>query len=99
MDRVYKGAFRAFRADLKELSIGFSRIDSTTDWNRLRIAPLSKHVDALEAILRSKRFAHEIMRLKRGVSMFHSDLVYLRLNIRELRKTLELAQRSSPRKP
>lgn len=97
VDRVYKGAFRDFRADLEELREGFARIDSRTDWNGLRIEPLLKHVDSLEAVLRSKQFAREISRLRRGVSMFHSDLVYLRHNVRELRKTLHLAQASSDR--
>ncbi len=97
VDRVYKGAFRSFRTDLIELRDGFARTDSKTDWNRLRIEPLLKHVDSLEAILKSKRFAGEVSRLRRGVPMFHSDLVYLRLNIRELRKTLDLAQRASAR--
>lgn len=99
VDRVYKGAFRAFRADLQELREGFARIKkSGTDWNRLRIEPLVKHVETLEAILRSKRFAGEVSRLKRGVSMFHSDLVYLRHNIRELQKLLDHTQRASERK-
>ncbi len=97
VDRVYKGAFRDFRADLKELREGFVRIDSRTDWNGLRIEPLLKHVDSLESVLRSKPFAREISRLRRGVSMFHSDLVYLRHNVRELRKTLRLAKTSSDR--
>ena len=97
VDRVYKGAFRWFRAELEDLRDGFARIESKTDWDRLRIEPLMKHVDSLEAIMKSKRFAGEVARLRRGVSMFHSDLVYLRHNIRELRETLRLAQKASAR--
>lgn len=97
MDRVYKGAFRSFRAELEELRDGFAQIESKSDWNRLRVEPLMKHVDSLEAIMKSKRFSGEVSRLRRGVSMFHSDLVYFRDNIRELRKILRLAQRASER--
>lgn len=97
VDRVYKGAFRTFRAQLRDLKHGFASAGSKTDWTLLRIEPLLKHVDALEAILKSKRFAWEVSRLRRGVSMFHSDLVYLRHNIRELEKTLKAVRRSSVR--
>ena len=34
-------------------------------------------------------FAKEYSRLRRGVVMFHSDLVYLRDNVKALEKTLE----------
>ncbi len=95
VDRVYKGAFRSFRAELEDLRDGFLRSGTRTDWNRLRIEPLLRHVGSLETILKSKRFAGEVSRLRRGVSMFHSDLVYLRLNVRELRKILNLARARS----
>lgn len=86
-----------FRAELEELSDGFARIEVKTDWTRLRIEPLLNHVDLLETVMRSKRFEGEVSRLRRRVSMFHSDLVYLRDNIRELRKTLRFAQRTCER--
>ena len=95
VDRVYKESFRGFQADLRELRQGFARLDPKTDWNRLRIGPLLKHVDSLDPIIQSKRFAKELSRLTRGVAMFHSDLVYLRQNIQELRRTLCLAQKAS----
>jgi hypothetical protein len=97
VDRVYKGAFAAFRADLQGLKKGFASLKPKTDWNRLRIEPLLQHVDALEAIVKSKRFESEASRLRRGVSMFHSDLVYLRHNIRELKEALRLERNSSGR--
>ncbi len=99
VDRVYKGAFSSFRAELEDLRAGFVRFGTETDWTHLRIEPLLKHIDSLENILKSKRFAGEVSRLRRGVAMFHSDLVYLRLNVRELRKILALAQESSRPKP
>lgn len=95
VDRVYKGAFSSFRTELEELRAGFVRFETKTDWIRLRIEPLLKHIETLESIVRSKRFSREVSRLTRGVAMFHSDLVYLRLNIRELRKILSLARKSS----
>ncbi len=95
VDRVYKGAFSSLRAELEGLRDGFLKFETRTDWTRLRIEPLLKHLDSLENILRSKRFAGEVSRLRRGVSMFHSDLVYLRLNVRELRKILNLARARS----
>ena len=97
VDRAYKGAFHAFRAELEDLKAGFAAIEPKTDWTRLRIEPLLKHVGSLEGILKSKRFAGEVSRLRRGVSMFRSDLVYLRHNIRELRETLRVAQRAADR--
>ena len=95
VDRVYREAFRGFRVQLTELEDGFARIEASTDWIRLRIEPLLKHVDSLEGIIKSKRFSAEVERLKGGVSMFHSDLVYLRHNIRELEETLRRARRAS----
>lgn len=97
VDRVHKGAFSGFRADLEELREDFTRIDSKKDWNRLRVEPLLNHVDSLEALIRSKRFATEVPRLRRGVSMFHSDLIYLRQNILELRRAFRLAQKTYER--
>lgn len=89
VDRVYKGAIPEFKARLVEMRKEFASVPSKTDWNRLRVEPLLQHVTSLEAILRSKRHATQIARLTRGVSMFHSDLVYIQHNLRELEKTLE----------
>lgn len=95
VDRAYKGAIPAFRTALEELEGEFSRIRSETDWNRLRVEPLLHHVESLEAILKSRRFAGETSRLRRGVPMFRSDLVYLRENVNELKKTLRFEKRAS----
>jgi hypothetical protein len=95
VDRAYKGAIPTFRTTLEELKGEFSNVRSKTDWNRLRVEPLLKHVASLEAILRSKRFAREISRLRRGMPMFHSDLVYLRENVKELQSTLRREKKAS----
>jgi len=95
VDRVHKKAFRGFRTDLLELRRGFARLDGKTDRNKLGIEPLLKHVDSLDTIITAKRFAKELSRLPRGVPMFHSDLVYLSLNIRELRRTWLPARKAS----
>lgn len=97
VDRAYKGALPAFRTALKELQLGFSKVRPKTDWNRLRVVPLLKHVDSLEAVLKSRRFAREISRLSRGVPMFHSDLVYLRENVKELESALRRERKASER--
>ncbi len=97
VDRAYKGAIPAFRESLDELEREFGKVESRTDWVRLRIEPLRRHVESLEAILRSRRFSGEIERLRRGVPMFHSDLVYLRENVIELRAALRREQRAALR--
>lgn len=67
----------------------FSSLDSGTDWTRLRVEPLLRHTEALENLLNSPDFSNEFSRLQKGVVMFHSDLVYLRENVRALENTLE----------
>jgi hypothetical protein len=88
VDRVYKSDIPAAVAALEALRESFSRIDSPTDWASLRIDPLLAHARSLERVLKSKRFAAEAGRLRRGVSMFRSDLVYLRENVKALRAEL-----------
>ena len=63
------------------------------------IEPLLEHVKFLERLLRSPKFARETARLRRGVVMFHSDLVYLRENVKALRAILKLEKRFHPRPP
>jgi hypothetical protein len=94
VDRVYKGAIPEFLSKLEKIRKGFAAIPTKTDWNRLRVVPLLKHAESLEAVLKSKRHAAQISRLTRGVSMFHSDLVYLQHNLRELERTLERERRA-----
>jgi hypothetical protein len=89
MDRVYKTDIPAIRKALIELKAEFAEIESVTDWYHLRIEPLLKHAGSLERLLRSPRFAKEVSRLRRGVVMFHSDLVYFRQNLQSLRMILE----------
>lgn len=92
VDRVYKSALPAMRKDLAHLREEFSNLSgysARTDWIRLRIDPLLKHVESLEQLMISSEFSREFSRLRKGVVLFHSDLVYLRENIRGLQKLLE----------
>jgi hypothetical protein len=95
VDRVYKRDIPELRKALESLRAEFAALQSTTNWTKLRIDPILTHAAALEQRLRSPIFAREVMRLNRGVSMFHSDLVYLRENVRELKRTLVFEQRKS----
>lgn len=99
VDRVYKGAIPKFRSELEEVREGFAALPTTIDWNRLRVEPLLSHVSALEAVLESRRHAAQITRLTRGVSMFHSDLVYLSHNLKELQKILDREMKRFDRHP
>jgi len=98
VDRVYKAALPRLRADLEKLREEFSRLRSTkTNWIELRIEPLLRHLDSLEQLLRSKKYSREFSRLRKGVVLFHSDLVYLRENVKELEKLLQSEKRFSKR--
>jgi hypothetical protein len=88
MDRSYKEDIPKARRALAELKKEFSALASTTDWTKLRIEPLLDHVKSLERLLRSSKFARETARLRRGVVMFHSDLIYLRENVKALKEIL-----------
>ena len=89
VDKVYKKDLPRLRSDLEKLRDGFSSLGSSrTDWTKLRIEPLMKHLDSLEQLLNSEEFSRESSRLTKGVRMFHSDLVYLRENIKGLEKVL-----------
>lgn len=88
MDRSYKEDIPKAKRALEQLKKEFAGVASTTDWIRLRIEPLLEHVKSLDRLLRSAKFARETKRLRRGVVMFHSDLVYLRENIQALKKIL-----------
>ena len=89
VDRVYKASLPAFKKSLKRLRGDFSGVGSGTDWTKLRIDPLIRHVEVLERILESREFARESSRLTQGVGFFHSDLEYLRKNIQGLEKILD----------
>ena len=95
VDRVYKADLPRLREDLETLRENFSELDSSkTDWTKLLIEPLLKHLDSLERLLHSKEFSDEFSRLRKGVGMFHSDLVYLRQNVKELERLLRSEQKS-----
>jgi predicted nucleic acid-binding Zn-ribbon protein len=88
VDRVYKHDLPRLRRSLEELKSGFSSLETKTDWTGLRIEPLLKHIESLERSLSAGEFSRESSRLTKGVAMFHSDLVYLRTNVAELRRLL-----------
>jgi molecular chaperone GrpE (heat shock protein) len=95
VDRVYKADLPRLRKALEKLREDFSRLDaSKTDWTKLRIEPLLKHLDSLEQLLNSEEFSHEFSRLRKGVGLFHSDLVYLRENVKGLEKLLQSETKS-----
>jgi hypothetical protein len=89
VDRVYKGAIPALKKDLEQLRKEFTKLKSNTDWAHLRVDPVLKHAGELRRLVSSRRFSSEFARLNKGVALFHSDLVYLRTNVKELQKLLE----------
>jgi hypothetical protein len=95
VDRVYKLALPRFRTDLERLRRDFSSLGMTkTNWVELRIDPLLRHLDSLEQLLHSKEHSLESSRLRMGVAMFHSDLVYLRENVEGLERVLRSERKS-----
>jgi len=99
MDKSYKEDIPKTKRALEELNKEVSGVASTTDWATLRIEPLLDHVKSLERLLRSRKFARETARLRRGVVMFHSDLVYLRENVKALKEILGIESKLHPRRP
>ncbi len=97
VDHVYKGAVPELRRSLQRLRKEFSQLDPRTDWVRLRVDPVLKHAVALERLVTSRRFAPEFARLRRGVGLFHSDLVYLKTNVQGLTALLESERKRRPR--
>ena len=90
VDKVYKSALPRLRADLEKLRQEFASLGpKKTDWNELRVEPLLRHLDSLERLLHSDGFLEESSRLRKGVGLFHSDLVYLRGNVKGLKKVLQ----------
>jgi len=88
VDRVYRTQIPALRRALERLRENFSNLGSKTNWTRLRIEPVLRHVKVLEQMLGSSEFSREFSRLTKGVDLFHSDLEYLRKNVRGLEKLL-----------
>ena len=101
VDRVYKSQIPALRKELEELQKKLSNLRSKTDWAAVRGAPLLLHARELERLLASPKFARQFSRLNKGVVLFHSDLVYLRTNVKGLEKILASEDRpvTAVRKP
>jgi len=101
VDRVYKASLPRLRAELEELRVQFGALGSSkTDWVGLRIDPLLKHLDSLETLLHSEEHSLGSSRLRKGVALFHSDLVYLRENVKGLKRVLQSERKSIvPRRP
>jgi predicted nucleic acid-binding Zn-ribbon protein len=97
VDLVYKAQIPALRRDLENLREDFSSLGSKTNWIKLRIEPLLRHVEKLEQLLKSREFSREFSRLRKGVMFFKSDLDYLRTNVRGLEKFLQ-AEKGKARK-
>ena len=99
VDRVYIANLPRIRKALERLREDYSTLNPQgTNWVKLRIEPLLKHVVTLEQFLNSQEFSREFAHLRKGVVFFHSDLVYFRTNVKELEKMLETEKRSSKRK-
>ena len=98
VDKVYKDNLPALRNALEGLRESFSNLNSKTDWTKLRIEPLLKHLRSLEQLLESGEFSREFSRLTKGVELFHSDLVYFRTNVRGLEKLLQSEKKASEAK-
>ncbi|MGA8302257.1 MAG: hypothetical protein WA691_06170 [Thermoplasmata archaeon] len=94
VDRVYKANIPALRKSLEKLKREFSKLSSPTDWTKVRIEPLLRHAKQLERQLKAQGSS----RLKRGVRMFHSDLVYLQENVKSLRGVLQSETKALQRK-
>ena len=89
VDRVYKKDLPALRKDLEKLRQDFTNLGAGTDWVGLRIDPLLKHLGTLEQLVISEEFSQEFSRLRKGVELFHSDLVYFRTNVKGLEGILQ----------
>jgi hypothetical protein len=94
VDRVYKADIPAKREALEKLKKEFSELDSRTNWTKVRVEPLLRHVKELEQQLKSQRSS----RLTKGVRLFHSDLVYLRANVEGLKEILRSEKKSLQRR-
>jgi len=98
VDRAYKQDIPSVIKRLERLRDAFATLDAKTDWTRLRIEPLLEHATSLDRLIHGKQFARETTRLRRGVAMFHADLVYFRENLQGLKKVLESERKAAPRR-
>lgn len=92
VDRVYKNDLPRLRGALLGMKAEFSRLEPRTDWVRLRIDPLLRHLRELEALI--PRI--EASGLHGGVPQLHSDLVYLRQNVEALKARLAAETKRGP---
>lgn len=96
VDRVYKADLPRMRSALEKLRDDFSKLGQTRmAWTKSRIEILLKHVRSLEASLYSEDFSSDFSQLRKGVELFHSDLAYLRTNVKGLNKLLQSEKRSA----
>jgi len=98
MDRAYKQDIPSVIKRLEGLRDAFATLDSKTDWTRLRIEPLLEHAKSLDRLIHLRQFARETTRLRRGVAMFHADVVYFRQNLQGLKNVLESERKAAPRR-
>lgn len=84
VDRVYVGDLPRLREALSMLRSEFNKTDRSTPWVRLRVDPLLKHVRELESLVPLIGPSG----VRGVVPMLHSDLTYLRENVRRLKRTL-----------
>ena len=98
MDRAYKQDIPSVIKRLERLRDAFVTLDSKTDWTSLRIEPLLEHAKSLDRLIHARQFARETTRLRRGVAMFHADLVYFKGNIQGLKKVLESERKAAPQR-
>ena len=94
VDRVYKGSLPKIKRRLEEMRVEFGRLDTDVDWAKLRVEPMIRHVESLENSLATLESKH----LTRGVVLLHSDLVYLRTNVRGLEEILQAEEKRVGRK-
>ena len=95
VDRVYKGGIPELRKDLEKLRDDFLDIGSKTNWVKMRIEPVLRHAETLEQLMVSPEFSQDFSHLTKGVVLFHSDLVYLRTNVKGLKEIFRSEKRSS----
>ena len=94
VDRVYKNDLPRLRGVLLEMKSEFSKIEPSTDWVRLRVDPLLRHLELLERLVPTL----ESSDVRGGVPLLHSDLVYFRTNVDGLRRVLASERKWSQRR-
>ena len=88
VDRVYKSNLPALRKALEKQRADIALLRPKSDWLRLRVDHLLRHARSLETVLRSTELSQGSHRLTRGVVFLHSDLVYLRTNVKGLEEII-----------